>query len=170
MESDGSELTSKIETNSCVERRLTALGGGADWVKGWNDEAKGKKDSWTWTPVWWLQREGDIRGIIGNGKKRPWNCKTNTQNLSLTSTQWFPLMVRCLWVWYRGLNAVWKGRMLHLGKVLHSCYELISFHITGIIDGKWVENIFHNGWEIFTISHSKFYSAIFHLTKGYTFI
>ena len=53
MESDGqSELTSKIETNSCVERRLTALGGGADWVKGWNDEAKGKKDSWTWTPAW----------------------------------------------------------------------------------------------------------------------
>ena len=65
------ELTSKIETDSWMESRLTALGGGTGvGSKGfWQKE----KDSWTWTTVMTEEGRGvevgeGIRGINGNGK------------------------------------------------------------------------------------------------------
>ena len=37
-------------------------------VRVWRDWAKRKRDSWTWTTLWWLLGKGDIRGLYGNGK------------------------------------------------------------------------------------------------------
>ena len=37
-------------------------------VSGWRDQAKRKKDSWTWTTMWLLQRGEGIRGLRGNRK------------------------------------------------------------------------------------------------------
>ena len=42
------ELTSKIETDSQIESKMTAEGVG---VRGWRDQEKKKKDSWTWITV-----------------------------------------------------------------------------------------------------------------------
>ena len=42
---------------------------GWEFVRGWRDWAKRKKDSLTWTIVWGLLGGGDIRGLHGNGKK-----------------------------------------------------------------------------------------------------
>ena len=59
------ELTSKIEPDleskmtAQVEKRVVAGG----------IEQKEKKDSQTWTLVWWLPGGGSIRGLNGNGKK-----------------------------------------------------------------------------------------------------
>ena len=41
----------------------------ADSSGGWRDWAKRKKDSWTWTTVWWLWGGGSLRMINGIGKK-----------------------------------------------------------------------------------------------------
>ena len=37
-------------------------------VSGWRDQAKRKKDSWTWTTMWLLQRGEGIRGLRGKRK------------------------------------------------------------------------------------------------------
>ena len=37
-------------------------------MREWRDQAKRKKDSWTWTTVWGLLGGGDIRGLSDNGK------------------------------------------------------------------------------------------------------
>ena len=52
------ELTSKIKTDSWTESRMTATVGK---VRGWMDWAKRKKDSWTWTTVWWLLGTGGYK-------------------------------------------------------------------------------------------------------------
>ena len=44
--------TSKTETDSQTESRMTASGLGK--VRVYRDRAKKKKDSWTWTTLWWL--------------------------------------------------------------------------------------------------------------------
>ena len=46
------ELTSKTETDSQIESRLTALGG---WLGAGGNQAKRKKESETWVTGWQLQ-------------------------------------------------------------------------------------------------------------------
>ena len=59
------ELTRKMGTDSWMESRMTASGGGVEGVEGWS---KKEKDSWTWTTMWSLLGGGDIRRLNGNGK------------------------------------------------------------------------------------------------------
>ena len=57
-----------------MENRMTASGGRE--VSRWRDWAKWRKDSWTWTTVWWLREEvGGVRDLIGNGKNTVKNEK-----------------------------------------------------------------------------------------------
>ena len=53
------ELTSKTETDSDEQMTASWWGWG---VRGWRDGTKGKKDSWTWTTVWWLRGGGRNKG------------------------------------------------------------------------------------------------------------
>ena len=61
------ELTSRIETDSQVESRMTA----SEWrgKEGRRVEGLSKKDSLTWTTVRRLLWGGGIRGLKGNEKK-----------------------------------------------------------------------------------------------------
>ena len=59
------ELTSKIETNSWIESRLTALGGGSSVVEGLSTKEKGLMDM---DNSGVFVEEGDITGLNGNEK------------------------------------------------------------------------------------------------------
>ena len=54
------ELIGKIGTDSESESKMTAKGGGR--LEAGGIEQKGKKDSWTRTPVWWLPGGGWYKG------------------------------------------------------------------------------------------------------------
>ena len=42
---------------------MTDTGAGWGRVRGWSDLAKIKKDSWTWTTLWRLQRGVRYKGV-----------------------------------------------------------------------------------------------------------
>ena len=58
------KLTRKIETDSYIESRMTAKGGGGEWVEGLSKKEKGLMDN----SVVIAGDLGVIRGLNGNGK------------------------------------------------------------------------------------------------------
>ena len=73
---------SKQNRDRLIDRKqMTSLGSWGLGVEGLSNQAKRKKDSWTWTTVWWLQGAGGIRKVNGNGeenKKRKWKKWTHS--------------------------------------------------------------------------------------------
>ena len=71
---------------------------------------KRKKDSWTWTTVWWLQGDGVIRGLYGNGNNA---IKTKLKKLKIFINIRQSYSISKIWKEKKNKNTLfWDGRIM----------------------------------------------------------
>ena len=106
-----------------MDSRMTASWGWRE-VRGWEDWAKRKKDSWTRTTVCWLLGGGGIRGLKGNEKKYH---KIFLKNSLLSLTNPFKM----------GLSPfLYSCSLSQTNRTFHSCTDLFCLPTDFYFSGK----------------------------------